>query len=135
MCSPTRRLDARSERGQTMVEFALVVPVLVLILFAIVQFGVAFKDYVTLTDAARVGARKAAVSRLDPNPIGATTQAVKSAAVGLDESKLVVAVTPGTPWSHGNDVTVHATYPYTIDLFGFVLAKGDLKSTTTERVE
>ena len=46
-----------------MVEFALVVPILCVILFGVIQFGVLYNDYVTLTDATRVGARKAAVSR------------------------------------------------------------------------
>ena len=51
------------ERGQTMVEFAIVLPVLCLLLFGAIQFGILFNNYVTLTDAVRAGARKAAVSR------------------------------------------------------------------------
>ena len=38
-------------------------------------------------------------------------------------------------WVHGGDVTVQATYPYSISLLGVVVASGDLTSTTTERVE
>ena len=63
-----RRNVIRNERGQTMVEFALVVPILCLVLFGILQFGALYNDYVTLTDATRVGARKAAVSKYDANP-------------------------------------------------------------------
>ena len=51
-----------------MVEFALVMPVLFLVLFGIIQFGALYNDYITLTDAARIGARKAAVSRQTGNP-------------------------------------------------------------------
>ena len=40
-----------NERGQTMVEFALVVPILCVVLFGILQFGALYNDYVTLTDA------------------------------------------------------------------------------------
>ena len=54
------RKDITSERGQTMAEFAVVLPILVVLLFGIMQFGIAFNNYVTLTDAARAGARKAA---------------------------------------------------------------------------
>ena len=122
-----------NEQGQTMVEFALVVPLLLVVLFGIIQFGVVYNDYVTLTDATRVGARKAAVSRHEADPVGETVDKVESSASGLDLSKLDVSV-DGT-WEHGEDVTVTATYPYNINLLGIVVAAGDLESETTERVE
>ena len=40
-----------------------------------------------------------------------------------------------TAWEHGESVTVRATYPYTINLLGFVVSSGNLTSETTERVE
>ena len=50
-----------------MTEFAIVLPMLAMLLFGIIQFGILYNNYVTVTDAAR-GARKAAVSRhTDPN--------------------------------------------------------------------
>ena len=116
-----------------MVEFALVIPILCLVLFAVIQFGVLYNDYVTLTDATRVGARKAATSRHEANPVGVTVAKVQSSASGLDLAKLNVSVT-GT-WAHGEDVTVAAKYPYRINLLGVVVASGDLESETTERVE
>ena len=117
-----------------MVEFALVVPILLVVLFAVIQFGVVYKDYVTLTDASRVGARKAAVSRHEANPAGVAEAAVRGSASGLDQGQLGVAVA-ATAWEHGEDVTVTATYPYEIDLLGLVVASGQLESSTTERVE
>ena len=57
-----RRL--KSERGQTFTELALVLPILLVLVLAIAQFGVAFNNYLTLTDAARAAARKGAVSRV-----------------------------------------------------------------------
>jgi Flp pilus assembly protein TadG len=125
----------RDERGQTATEFALVLPVLALLLFGVIQFGILFNNYVTLTDAVRAGARKAAVSRQASDPKGDAEAAVRAAADTLDQSKLTVSVTPNTPWVHGNSVTVHAEYPYEINLIGFVLASGRLKSETVERVE
>ena len=116
-----------------MVEFALVVPLLLVVLFGIIQFGVVYNDYVTLTDATRVGARKAATSRHDGDPVGVTVDKVESSASGLDLSKLDVDVV--SDWEHGDDVTVTATYPYRINLLGIVVAAGDLESETTERVE
>ena len=129
-----RRNMFRNDRGQTMVEFALVVPILCVVLFGILQFGALYNDYVTLTDATRVGARKAATSRMDPSPAAAAQAAARNAAKGLTPAKLTVTVT--TPaWEHGQTVTVKATYPYKIDLLGFVVASGNLKSETAERVE
>ncbi len=129
-----RRTNIRNERGQTMVEFALVVPILCVVLFGILQFGALYNDYVTLTDATRVGARKAATARHETNPEAAAEAAARNSAQGLDPSELGITVT-ATAWEHGESVTVEGTYPYEIDLLGFVVASGDLTSETTERVE
>ena len=129
-----RRLHVRDERGQTMVEFALVVPIICLVLFGVLQFGMLYNDYVTVTDASRVGARKAAVSRLAASPAAAAEAAARSSAAGLDQSQLDVNVT-ATAWEHGESVTVETRYPYEINLLGLVVASGELSSETTERVE
>jgi Flp pilus assembly protein TadG len=129
-----KRIQIRNEQGQTMTEFALVLPVLALILFAVIQFGIVFNNYITLTDATRAGARKAAVSRQDPNRNSAVMSAVRSSASGLTSSKLSV-LPPSSTWQSGDDVTVTASYPYSISLLGLVVKSGQLSSTTTERVE
>ena len=122
-----------NERGQAMTEFAVVLPILVVLLLGIVQFGIVFNNYVTLTDAVRAGARMAAVSRQASDPVGAATAAVDAAAANLDQSNLPVKVT--SSWAPGSTVTVTATYPYSISLLGWVINAGSLTSTTTERVE
>ena len=129
-----KRIQIRKEQGQAMTEFALVLPVLALLLFAVIQFGIVFNNYVTLTDATRAGARKAAVSRDDPNRDADVMAAVRSSASNLDGSKLTVSP-PSSTWDSGSDVTVTATYPYSISLLGLVVKSGSLSSTTTERVE
>jgi Flp pilus assembly protein TadG len=129
-----RKTDIRSDRGQTMVEFALVVPVLCLVIFGIIQCGILYNNYITLTDATRVGARKAAVSRTALDPIGAAEAATRSAAPGLKPADLKVIV-KATAWSPGADVSVEATYPYALNILGMVVASGTLTSKTTERVE
>jgi Flp pilus assembly protein TadG len=116
-----------------MTEFALVLPILALLLFAVIQFGIAFNNYVTLTDATRAGARKAAVGRQLPNPQAATVTAVRKSASDLTQNKL--GVTVSSTWQPGADVAVTATYPYSISLLGMVVKSGTLSSTTTERVE
>jgi TadE-like protein len=116
-----------------MVEFALILPILLVVLFGIIQFGIAFNNYVALTDAVRAGARTASVSRFSPTPVADTTQRVQTASGDLDPTKVNVVVT--STWVHGDDVVVSATYPYSISLFGVVVASGNLSSTTTDRVE
>jgi Flp pilus assembly protein TadG len=128
-----RTIDLRSERGQSLTEFALALPILALLLFAVIQFGIVFNNYVTLTDATRAGARKAAVDRQLANPAGAAVSAVRSSAANLKQSDLAVTVT--STWQPSADVTVTATYPYSISLLGMVVKSGRLSSTTTERVE
>jgi Flp pilus assembly protein TadG len=119
-----------------MAELTLVLPALFLVLFAVIQFGIIFNNYVALTDAVRAGARFAAVSRLDPNAVPDTQAKVASTAGDLDGSKLNVTVqTPTGAFVHGDDVTVTATYPCTVSLVGWTIPCGPLKSTTTERVE
>jgi Flp pilus assembly protein TadG len=128
-----RRIGLKEERGQTMAEFALVLPALALILFAVLQFGVTFNRYLTVTDAVRVGARAGAVARHGDSPAATTEARVREAAANLDQSKLTVTVT--SSWEVGEDVVVSASYPYSIDLLGLVVASGNLTSQTTERVE
>jgi len=129
-----KRLDIRRERGQTMVEFALVVPILLVVVFSIIQFGILYNHYITLTDATRVGARKGAVSRTAPNPIALAVAATRAAAPGLKPASLGVTAT-ATAWTPGADITVEATYPYDIDVLGIVVASGTLRSKSVERVE
>jgi Flp pilus assembly protein TadG len=123
------------ERGQTMAEFAVVLPVFALLLFGVIQFGIAFNNYLALTDAVRAGARTAAVSRHEDDPAGIAEDRLRDAAVNLDQAELDVTVDPDPGWAAGAEVTVTATYPYEISLLGMVVKSGDLTSTTVERVE
>jgi Flp pilus assembly protein TadG len=128
-----RTIDLKCQKGQSLTEFALALPILVLLLFAVIQFGIVFNNYVTLTDATRAGARKAAVARQLTNPQSAVVSAVRSSATDLNQSDLSVTVT--STFQPGADVTVTATYPYSIRLLGLPVKSGRLSSTTTERVE
>jgi Flp pilus assembly protein TadG len=131
--SNRRTIDLRSQRGQSLTEFALALPILVLLLFAVIQFGIVFNNYVTLTDATRAGARKGTVGRQVTNPQSSVINAVRSSATDLKQSDLSITVT--STWKPGADVTVTATYPYSIRLLGLPVKSGRLSSTTTERVE
>jgi len=125
----------KNERGQTMTEFAFVVPLLLVLLLGIVQFGIAFNNYVTLTDAVRAGARKAAVSRNTIDPPGTCKATILNAADNLDRSILEPTIRCDSSWDPGRDVEVHEDYPYSINLLGWTVYSGRLNSTTKERVE
>jgi Flp pilus assembly protein TadG len=129
--------DARAcrTRGQAMVEFTLILPLLLLLILGIYQFGQTYADYIQVTNAARDGGRKALVSRSDASGVADAVTAAKNATWWLDKSQIVVSVSPGQPWAQGQTVTVTVTYPYTINLLGLVVASGTLKSTTTVRME
>jgi Flp pilus assembly protein TadG len=116
-----------------MTEFALILPILALFLFGVIQFGIVFNNYLTVTDAARAGARKAAVGRYVENPAGEAEAAARDSADNLDQAQFDVSVV--SSWEPGETVTVTTSYPYQVNLLGFVVSSGNLESTTTERVE
>jgi Flp pilus assembly protein TadG len=129
------RTGLRRENGQALVEFTLLIPVILFVIMAIAQFGDVYNHYVSITDATRAGARMAAVSRSATDPTAAAVQAVRDSAHTLDQTKLTVTVTPAPPWTSGQQVTVTASYPYSLDLAGLVVKSGNLTSSTKERVE
>lgn len=118
-----------------MTEFALVLPILLVLLFGIIQFGIIFNNYVALTDAARAASRKGAVSRASSDPQGDCQAAGYAAGVNLKNPGTDFVLTCSSSWDAGSDVTVTATYPYDISLLGWVVASGTLNTTMKERVE
>jgi Flp pilus assembly protein TadG len=125
----------KREEGQAIVEMALILPLLLTLILAIVQFGIAFNNYITLTDATRAGARKASVARFTGDNGAAAAAVVKSNASSLSQSKLNVSVT-ATNWTvPGGDVTVTASYPYSINILGITVKAGTMTSTAKERLE
>ncbi|MDQ3216327.1 MAG: pilus assembly protein, partial [Actinomycetota bacterium] len=68
----TYPLDAR-ERGAAAIEMALVLPLLVLLVFGIIEFGFIFNRYISVTHAAREGVRQLAVG-VDPGTAAAQAE-------------------------------------------------------------
>ena len=136
MTQTTRKRDQkRGQRGQTMVEFAIVLPIFLLLLLGIAQGGIAFNNYIQLTDATRAGARfgapLACSGTCDRSAL--VTSKVKASAANLDANQVGVTVT--STWQPGTDLRVCASYPFSINLIGLVVQNGNLNSCTTERVE
>ncbi len=134
------RIRRKGEKGQSLLEFALVAPIFFLVLFAIVDFGMAFHAWITVTNSAREGARLGAVRATAAE----IETRVRDTAGSLDDGNLSVSVTnaEGDP---GESVIVDVTYDYTLitplgDLMGLVGggAIGDtftLNSTADMRLE
>src|SRR5436190_836661 len=109
----------RREEGQTMAEYGVILAVItvliigaLILLSGVIQFGIAFNNYLALTDAVRAGSRQASVSRFLPasQRVPKVESKVRSSAANLTQSKLKVFVTPSSDWDPGSDVTVRATY-------------------------
>jgi len=97
----------KNQKGQGLVEFALILPVLILILMAIIEFGFMFNSYLTLSNGVREAGRSAALGADD-----ATVELrLREAASSLDGSQLAITVTPAHR-SRGDQITVEATYTY-----------------------
>ncbi len=117
-----------------MVEFIIVAPLLLLILIAVLQFGIVLHNYISVTNAADAAARKVSVTATQNNAQDVVLAAARAAAPDLNQANLQVIVAPGSPWAHNSDVTVSVTYPYSLSVLGIVIASGNLKGTTTARV-
>jgi Flp pilus assembly protein TadG len=125
-----------------MVEFALVLPVFLVIIFAIVDFGWALKAYITVTNSAREGARVAVVGATDAD---IKTKAVDTSAGLLSTGEVSVSnsVEQGGKTGDQASVTVTYDYHYITPLGGLLsfLSLGALPdplpmtSTTTMRIE
>lgn len=145
------RRSRRNENGQAVVEFALVLPLMLLVLLGIVQFGSVFRDYIALTDAVRAGAREGSVARSLQPPSSreaSIVTRVQKAGVNLNASNIAVTVelrdtngvlmspnSADSSWIKSGDVTVKATYPFKLRMLGLVVFSGNLQSRTTERIE
>ena len=92
-------LKIKNQKGAAAVEFAIIIPVLVMILFGMFQFGIAYNNWIALTHAAREGARLAAVGNYDE-------QAVRDSAPSVDIASVNVT---GLDGGIGDSVTVNVT--------------------------
>lgn len=113
-------------------EFALVLPLLLLLTLAVVQVGLLARDQLAVTQAARAGARQAAV---DPDE-GAVRDAALGTAGVLDAGLVEVAVT--REGSRGDPVTVIVRYrdPIRVPLLSWLLpSEVALQASVTERQE
>ncbi|OJV66642.1 MAG: hypothetical protein BGO41_04255 [Clostridiales bacterium 38-18] len=125
----------KSSKGQSLVEFALVMPLLMLILIGIIEFGFMFSGYLTLTNASREAARVISLGGTY-NEAEARIEDV----VGILNSEDVIFHTSVdvSTLDRGDSITVTLSYPYHfLTPFLTPLFGGELKleSSATLRVE
>ncbi len=145
---------ARREEGQALVELALAMPLLLLLVMAIIQFGIMLSDYSTLVNASRAGARELALGGTLTDPC---TQAVNAAVASASGQFTIPSgdVTASFPTAGqatagedycesgstngaevaGDQATVTISYPYRLSVFGMRLMNIDLTTTSTQAIE
>jgi len=131
----------RRSEGQSTVEVALVLPLLVLVIFGCLKVGMAFFSYEQVASAANAGARAAAVNHgADPTAAARAAARAVSPTMGLTDSQIAVtyvstASPPGASWSYPGNVTVTVDYPLTFSILGQAPQVFNLQATATKRLE
>ncbi len=153
---PGLRRLLRHTGGQSLLEFALAMPIVLLVVTGITSFGIAFNNYMILTEAAAVAARQLTVSRGQTNdPCKTFSSAVYAASPTLTQSKMTFSITlNGTTYSGtscsgtattgapsnmvlGTNAVMTVTYPLDLSLYKLKLAPTGsvLTAKTTELMQ
>jgi Flp pilus assembly protein TadG len=107
-----KRSSRRSDRGAAAVEMAIVLPLLLLVLGGVVDFGRAFFTQIVLSNAAREGVRAASISTMGLPDV---TQRARAAATGIEGGPpaMSVSMTPSPKCVSGANATVTVSAPFT----------------------
>ena len=151
------KLRMGEDQGSSLIEFAVALPVMLLVVTGITTFGLAINSYVSLTDATNTAARQVAISRGETNdPCALAVGVVENAAPFLATSSLSFTLTlngtvyTGTTCSStsttsgaaanllaGKKATLQVTYPCSLQVFRANYGSSGcvLNATTTEVVQ
>jgi len=140
------KMILKDQNGGAAVEFALILPLLIVLLFGIVEFGLLTYNKQIITNASREGARAGIVIR---NPIRLTDAQIQAVAIKYAQKYLVTfgsgtlsfnpAITPPEPRSGallGTNLTFTVEYPYdflVLSAFGF--GQRTLRAQTIMKME
>jgi Flp pilus assembly protein TadG len=127
-----KRLRAADE-GQALIEFALVLPVLLIMIVGIIEFGRAWNLHQVLTDAAREGARKAAISNASITQDSVINTVKTALSLGKANYNHATITTPGWDGLQGTPVTVNVSLPYRFTFFGALIGWATGARTITLR--
>jgi Flp pilus assembly protein TadG len=135
------RVLSRQDRGQALLEFALILPLLLLLVLGIIEFGRAWNLAQLMSDVAREGARRAVVA--DPTVTETQVhdfmdQKLATAGVPIGAATITFSKTganPTTGWHSAGQQTVTVVIPYSFMFFGDVFGTIPLTSSFTMRME
>lgn len=145
--------DPRHEHGQALVEFAMVIPLLALIVLGVVKFSALYTNYTQLIDTARSSARQFAIERGQADPCGDTVARLTAGAGSLTTSNISAQITvegDSNVYTYsggsvsgvcptlvaGSAATVRVAYPCDLQILGINFLPGcHLRSSATERIE
>jgi Flp pilus assembly protein TadG len=125
---PSRHSGCRGrESGQAVVEFALVIPVLMLFIVGILKFGTVYNNYIELTNAVDSGARLFSIERGQGGICAAVDANINAAASDLNPANLTVTFTtvPATTtdvWVNGVEQSGGTCPTLTLPMSGIVSA-------------
>lgn len=141
----------RDRSGAPAVEFALIAPLLLMLIMGIIQFSITLNNYIELTEAVRTGARNLAISRAmaSATPYTSTVSDISSSAGNLTAANITVTMSVnGTACTTdsgcstalstaaGETAAVTATYPCNLTVMGVnFLPSCSLQSQTADLVE
>lgn len=127
--------NLKNHKGQALVEFAIILPVILLLVMGIFQFGMMLNSYLTIENASREGARAGIVGSSDAE----IQELIIAISPILDPLNVTVDITPNeTDRGSGDTLTVKVTYNYKLtvpiisSLFNNVIV---LNGQTSMRVE
>jgi Flp pilus assembly protein TadG len=134
---------ARCERGSELIEFAIVAPLLILLVAGIFDFGMMFRTYEAVTNAAREGARVGVLEGYAPADVKDRVDAYMAAAGLSGPYTVAVADAPvatGAGTFTARSVTVNYTYQYAVlgvigAAFGGSYTTVPLKAVSVMRIE
>lgn len=105
--------NIKNEKGQALVEFAIILPILLLLIMGILQFGLLINSYLALENSSREGARLGIVGCTDKD----IQNIVMKTAPTLNSNALTINITPSEgSRKSGDTLTINLTYNYNLTI-------------------
>jgi Flp pilus assembly protein TadG len=136
----SKRSRWRRDDGQALTELGLTVGFLCLMLLAVWQVGTVFSNYIDLSEAAREGARAAALSGAPPSAgdvpslTAAQSEGTYAATNSASVPGMTVSIAAVGVWTAGGKVRATVSAPYTLSLFGVAVTSGTMSVSDDMRV-
>jgi Flp pilus assembly protein TadG len=126
----------QNRRGVAAVEFALVVPIFLLLVFGIIEFGRVIMVQQVLVNASREGARRAVLETATADSVTKTvSEYLKAASVKVDKGDISVSPDPSSVTNH-RPITVSVSVNFSdVSWMPPFLYQGNLEAATTMRSE